>query len=274
MKIKKEQLFWHVFLLTAVLITVFPIFFAISNSFKTLVEANNFMMRLIPHNFTLENFRYIFTKVDIEGITLNTLIIALVVTISKLITSLLAAYAFVFMDWKYKNVVYFFFIATIFIPFTVVMIPNFLTISKLNLKDTLMGVALPQLADAMGIFLLRQTMKTIPKSLIEYAAIESIGHMRILRDIVVPLVKPSIISTGIIFFINSWNEYVWPVLILRSKANYTLSLALQMYINSEGGTDFTIAMAISVLTMIIPLILFVVFQRQIMSTFASSGVKG
>lgn len=274
MKIRKDQLFWHVFLLTAVLITIFPILFAISNSFKTLAEANNFMMRIIPQDFTLENFRYIFTKVDIKGITLNTLIIALVVTLSKLSTSLLAAYAFVFMDWKHKNVVYFFFIATIFIPFTVVMIPNFLTISKLNLKDTLMGVALPQLADAMGIFLLRQTMKTIPKSLIEYATIESVRHMRILRDIVIPLVKPSIISTGIIFFINSWNEYVWPVLILRSKANYTLSLALQMYINSEGGTDFTIAMAISVLTMIIPLILFVVFQRQIMSTFASSGVKG
>ena len=87
----------------------------------------------------------------------------------------------------------------------------------------------------------------------------------------IPLVRPSIISTGIIFFINSWNEYVWPVLILKSKENYTLSLALQMYISAEGGTEFTIAMAVSVLTMLIPLVLYIIFQRYIINTFAASG---
>lgn len=82
------------------------------------------------------------------------------------------------------------------------------------------------------------------------------------------------ISTGTIFFINSWNEYVWPVLILKSKENYTLSLALQMYISAEGGTEFTIAMAVSVLTMLIPLVLYIIFQRYIINTFAASGLKG
>ena len=90
----------------------------------------------------------------------------------------------------------------------------------------------------------------------------------------IPLVRPSIISTGIIFFINSWSEYVWPVLILKSKENYTLSLALQMYISAEGGTEFTIAMAVSVLTMLIPLVLYIIFQRYIINTFAASGLKG
>ena len=103
---------------------------------------------------------------------------------------------------------------------------------------------------------------------------ENIRHMKIMRDIVIPLVRPSIISIGIIFFINSWNEYVWPVLILKSKENYTLSLALQMYISAEGGTEFTIAMAVSVLTMLIPLALYIIFQRYIINTFAASGLKG
>ena len=103
---------------------------------------------------------------------------------------------------------------------------------------------------------------------------EDIGNLKIMKDIVIPLVRPSIISTGIIFFINSWNEYVWPVLILKSKENYTLSLALQMYISSEGGTEFTIAMAVSVMTMMIPLALYIVFQRYIINTFAMSGIKG
>ena len=110
--------------------------------------------------------------------------------------------------------------------------------------------------------------------LIEAARMEGIGSLKIMRDIILPLVRPSILTTGIIFFINSWNEYVWPVLILKSKENYTLSLALQMYISAEGGTEFTIAMAVSVITMIIPLALYLIFQRYIINTFAASGVKG
>lgn len=103
---------------------------------------------------------------------------------------------------------------------------------------------------------------------------ENVKNLKIMRDIIIPLVRPSIISTGIIFFINSWNEYVWPVLILKSKENYTLSLALQMYISAEGGTEFTIAMAVSVMTMVIPLALYILFQRYIINTFAMSGIKG
>lgn len=270
----KKEIKWHIFLVITIFFVLVPIFFAISNSFKTLNEAYNNMMAFIPKEPTLENYKYIFTRVDILKITGNTLFIATCVTTFKVLTSLLAAYAFVFLNFKYKNVIYFILIATIFIPFTVTMIPNYLTISKINLTDNLWGVILPQLGDALGIFLLRQSMKMIPKSLIEYARLERLSNIRIMKDIVVPLLKPSIISSAAIFFINSWNEYVWPVLILKSKENYTLSLALQMYINSEGGTEFTIAMAISVLTMLIPLVLYLVFQKHIISTFTSSGIKG
>ena len=154
------------------------------------------------------------------------------------------------------------------------MIPNYLTISQLGLRDSLWGVILPQLSDATGIFLLRQSMRTIPKSLIEVTELENINHFKRMRDIIVPMVKPSIISTGIMFFINSWNEYVWPVLILKTKENFTLPLALQLFISAEGGTDFTIAMAVSVITMIIPLILYIIFQKHIIDTFTSSGIKG
>ena len=112
------------------------------------------------------------------------------------------------------------------------------------------------------------------RSKMHQARMENVKNLKIMRDIIIPLVRPSIISTGIIFFINSWNEYVWPVLILKSKENYTLSLALQMYISAEGGTEFTIAMAVSVMTMVIPLALYILFQRYIINTFAMSGIKG
>ena len=274
MKTKDRQIGWHLFLVVVVFLLLMPIVFAISNSFKTMQEAFNTVFQVIPLHPTLENYRHVFDKLPFVKITLNTFLIASTVTIFKTITGLLAAYAFVYFRFKGKGFLYFIMLSTLFIPFTVTMIPNYLLISKIGLRDRIWGVALPQLADVLGIFLLRQAMRGIPLALIEAARMENIRHMKIMRDIVIPLVRPSIISTGIIFFINSWNEYVWPVLILKSKENYTLSLALQMYISAEGGTEFTIAMAVSVLTMLIPLVLYIIFQRYIINTFAASGSKG
>lgn len=274
MKTKDRQIGWHLFLVVVVFLLLMPIVFAISNSFKTMQEAFNTVFQVIPLHPTLENYRHVFDKLPFVKITLNTFLIASTVTIFKTITGLLAAYAFVYFRFKGKGFLYFIMLSTLFIPFTVTMIPNYLLISKIGLRDRIWGVALPQLADVLGIFLLRQAMRGIPLALIEAARMENIRHMKIMRDIVIPLVRPSIISTGIIFFINSWNEYVWPVLILKPKENYTLSLALQMYISAEGGTEFTIAMAVSVLTMLIPLVLYIIFQRYIVNTFAASGLKG
>ena len=274
MKTKDRQIGWHLFLVVVVFLLLMPIVFAISNSFKTMQEAFNTVFQVIPLHPTLENYRHVFDKLPFVKITLNTFLIASTVTIFKTITGLLAAYAFVYFRFKGKGFLYFIMLSTLFIPFTVTMIPNYLLISKIGLRDRIWGVALPQLADVLGIFVLRQAMRGIPLALIEAARMENIRHMKIMRDIVIPLVRPSIISTGIIFFINSWNEYVWPVLILKSKENYTLSLALQMYISAEGGTEFTMAMAVSVLTMLIPLVLYIIFQRYIINTFAASGLKG
>lgn len=275
MKIKINSEFkWHIILMIFVILSLFPIVFAISSSFKDLSEAYSNVFGIIPNNPTFNNYLEVFKRLPFAKITSNTFFIATLVTIFKVITSVMAAYAFVYFDFKYKNILYFILISTIFIPFTVTMIPNYLTISKLGFNDSLWGVILPQLSDATGIFLLRQSMKTIPKSLIEVAEIEKVSHFRRIKDIVVPIVRPAIISTGIMFFINSWNEYVWPVLILKTKENFTLPLALQLFISSEGGTDFTIAMAVSVITMIIPLILYITFQKYIINTFTSSGIKG
>jgi sn-glycerol 3-phosphate transport system permease protein len=254
-------------------VLLFPLAFALSNSFKTLSDAYTSVGELIPSRPTLENYIHVFSRLDIARITFNTLFIAVTVAVFKVASSVLSAYAFTAYEFRGKNMLYFVIISTIFIPFNVTMLPNYLTISRIRLDDALLGVALPQLADATGIFLIRQSMKTIPKSIIEAAAMENKSRFGILRDIVIPLTRPAIMSVGIIFFINSWNEYVWPVLMLKSRNNFTLSLALQMYISSEGGTEFTVAMAVSVLTMLVPLILYLVFQKYIISTFTSSGVK-
>lgn len=275
MKIKlTSQFIWHILLILIVTMSLFPILFAISSSFKDLNEAYKYTFAIIPLHPTLNNYMEVLNRLPFFKITGNTFFIAATVTLFKIITSVFAAYAFVYFDFKYKKLIYFLLISTIFIPFTVTMIPNYLTISKLGFNDRLLGIILPELADATGIFLIRQSMRTIPLSLIEVARLEKAGHFRTMKDIVLPLTKPAIISTGIMFFINSWNEYVWPVLILKTKENFTLPLALQLFISSEGGTDFTIAMAVAAITMIIPVILYIVFQKYIINTFTSSGIKG
>ncbi|WP_203363272.1 carbohydrate ABC transporter permease [Bacillus sp. REN10] len=264
---------WHIIFMVTILILTFPIIFAIGISFKPLEDAYNNALNFIPIQPTLENYETFFESLNVLKIISNTFIIAVTVTLFKVFTSFLAAYAFVFFEFKGKNILYFLLISTIFIPFSVTMIPNYLMISDLGLADSVWGVILPQLADAVGIFLLRQSMKTIPMSLIEVARLDNLGHPRIMKDIVLPLVKPAVTSTGIWFFILSWNEYVWPVLILKTVDHYTLPLALQMYISSEGGTNFTVAMAVAVITMIIPLTLYLMFQKYIIGTFTSSGIK-
>ena len=267
-----RQAGWHIPLAFLVAVSLVPVLFAVFYSFKSLQSIYGDAGLL--SGFTLENFREIARQLPIVRITLNTLTVAVLVTACKLLTSILAAYAFVFTEFRGKNIFYFILISTIFIPFTVTMIPNYITVSRLNLFDSVLGIVLPQLADATGIFLLRQTMRSIPKSLIEIAGLDGIDRMRTLWDIILPICRPSIVATGIIFFINSWNEYVWPTLILRSKDNYTLSLAMQLFSSSEAGTEFTTVMAMAVLSMLIPVLLYLIFQRYIMSTFASSGIKG
>ena len=267
-----RQAGWHIPLVFLVAVSLVPVLFAVFYSFKSLQSI--YRDAGLFSGFTLENFREIARQLPIVRITLNTLTVAVLVTACKLLTSILAAYAFVFTEFRGKNVFYFVLISTIFIPFTVTMIPNYITVSRLNLFDSVLGIVLPQLADATGIFLLRQTMRSIPKSLIEITGLDGISRMRTLWDIILPICRPSIVTTGIIFFINSWNEYVWPTLILRSKDNYTLSLAMQLFSSSEAGTEFTTVMAMAVLSMLIPVLLYLIFQRYIMSTFASSGIKG
>ncbi|MCO7125490.1 carbohydrate ABC transporter permease [Sporolactobacillus shoreicorticis] len=272
-KMEWRRIIWHLVLIVFVLVALFPIVFAVSNSFKGLSESYNSILQLIPAHPTIENYKTIFTSLPLYQIIINTFTVATVVTLFKLVTSYLAAYAFSFSHFFGDKLLYFLFIATIFVPFTVTMIPNYLIISRIGLLNNIYGVILPQLCDATGIFLLTQTMRTIPKSLIEVSRLDGVKTVGILRDIVFPLTRPAVISIGIMFFINSWNEYVWPTLILKDRANFTLPLILQMFISSEGGTNFPIAMAISMVTMFIPLVLYLFFQKYILNTFSQSGIK-
>ncbi|WP_461212950.1 carbohydrate ABC transporter permease [Lacticaseibacillus sp. GG6-2] len=270
---RKTSWGWHLVLLVVVLVVLLPILYMVGNSFKTLQESYHTVLTLFPLHPTLANYRALNQQIALVRLILNTFGMATIVTLGKLVTGLLAAYAFTYYRFRGRSTAYVLYIATMFVPFTVVMIPNYLVIAKLNLLNSMFGVALPQLCDATGIMLFTRAMAKIPPSLLEAARVDDIPDRRIFTNIVLPLLRPSIISIGAMFFVNSWNEYVWPTLILKDKLSFTLPLALQNYISSEGGTDFPLAMALATIMIVLPLIVYCLFQRYILNSISSQGMK-
>lgn len=274
MKINPRNWPWHLLLWIALLIQLWPLLFMISTSFKTMDEIFQSTLNPIPTLPVLDNYRHVLETLPLAHYILNTLVIAGGITCAKLTTSVLAGFAFVYYSFPHKEKIFNALLLTFFIPVTVLIMPNYLIISKLHLLNTPWGVILPELADGMGIFLIRQTMRSIPNTLFEAAKLENANAWTVLTKIVVPLTKPSLFALAIVFFINSWNEYFWPLLILSDKASFTLPLALQMFISAEGGSEWGVAMAVAMLTSLPPLVLYLVCQRFIMNTFMQSGVKG
>lgn len=264
---------WTIIIAIFLVIWIFPIVFALGTSFRRMEDVFSNVLNFIPFRPTFVNYINLSGRLPLLRVIWNTFAVAVTVTLLKLLTSFLAAYAFVYFRIAAKKALYFVFIACVFVPFTVTMVPNYLLIADMGLGDSIVGVMLPQLADASGILLMYQAMRNIPFSLVESAQLDGVGDRRIMMDLALPLIRAQVTATGIWFFVNTWNEFVWPSLILRNVENFTLPLALQMFISAEGGTDFAMAMAVSIITMSIPLILYIAFQRYIIGTFASAGIK-
>ncbi|MBQ8417677.1 MAG: carbohydrate ABC transporter permease [Phascolarctobacterium sp.] len=270
----RNELIWHGFLVVAIFLTLWPIVFMISTSFKDLSQVFESTLNPLPWPITFDNYTTVLGNFPLFTYIWNTFLIAAIVTVSKTLTSVLSAFAFVYYDFKYKESLFNGMLLTFFIPITVLVMPNYLMMSKLGLLNTPWGVVLPCLVDGMGVFLMRQTMRCVPKALLEAAILDGAKPRQVLTKVILPLIKPALLANSILFFINSWNEYFWPLLILQDKDSYTLPLALQMFISAEGGSEWGIAMAVATLTSLPPLILYGFCQKFIINTFMSSGVKG
>lgn len=270
---KLQQGKWHIILIIIVLILFYPLAFMICTSFKTLPEIFSTGLNILPKQITMENYAYIFQNMPVLRFIGNSLFVATIVMVMKIISSTLASYCLVFMDVKHREAIFYIFSLTLFVPFSVIMIPNYLTLNKIGLINTLLGVALPQMADAMGIFRIRQAMRTIPKSLVEAGKLDKVGHFTAMMKIVLPLIKPAVISMAIFFFINSWNEFFWPQLIIKNEELSTITLSMQYFQNADAGTAWGTSMALATVATLIPMVLYIFAQRQIISTFMQSGMK-
>ncbi len=244
-----------------------------SIAFKKSDQIFSNILNPLPLPFTVESFVHVWSTVPILQYLGNSFLVSGIVTIIQLFTSLLAAYAFTQFQFKGREFLFYLVVASILIPIQVTMLPNYLFLSDLGLVNTYAGLILPQLANGLGVFLLRQSFRSIPKSLLESARVDGAGDWRRLWQIMFPAVKPSVIALGILFFITTWNEYLWPLLIIKDETMLTIPLAMQLFISTEGGTSWGAMMAMALLASLPPLIAYLLLQKHIISSFLHSGVK-
>jgi multiple sugar transport system permease protein len=198
--------------------------------------------------------------------------IALATTVAQLVTSSLAAYVFARIDFRGRGVVFAVYLATMMIPMQVLVVPLFIQMRGLGLVDSYLGVLLPSLASAFGVFLLRQAMSAVPRELDEAATIDGAGHFRIFSRIVMPLVRPTLATLAVFSFMSSWNAFLWPLVILRSETLHTLPLALAR-LQGQFTTQWDVMMAGSVVSILPMLAIYLTAQKYVIQGVASTGIK-
>ena len=255
------------------LFILFPLLYAVSVSIMPSSELFTMDMNLIPQNPTFENYVRALTQVPLGRFILNSFLVAGTITIGQIITCSLAAFAFAFLNFKGKNVLFMLVMATMMVPGEATIISNYLTVSSLGILDTYIVLILPYLTSAMGIFLFRQFYLSFPMSLYESAKLDGCSNLRFVVKILIPLTKSAIGAMAIYTFINSWNMYMWPLLVTGSAEMRTVQIGISM-LESVDAQSITLMMA-GVVTIIIPsMVIFVVGQKQLIRGMFSGAVKG
>ena len=255
------------------LFMLFPLLYAVSVSIMPSSELFTMDMNLIPQNPTFENYVRALTQVPLGRFILNSFLVAGTITIGQIITCSLAAFAFAFLNFKGKNVLFMLVMATMMVPGEATIISNYLTVSSLGILDTYIVLILPYLTSAMGIFLFRQFYLSFPMSLYESAKLDGCSNLRFVVKILIPLTKSAIGAMAIYTFINSWNMYMWPLLVTGSAEMRTVQIGISM-LESVDAQSITLMMA-GVVTIIIPsMVIVVVGQKQLIRGMFSGAVKG
>lgn len=260
-------------LLLGAILMVMPFLWMVSSALKTPSELLAWPPNLIPDNFTLQNFREVFSTAPFGRWLLNSLILAVSSTLMILLTSSIAGYILAKFTFPGRNALFLVILATAIVPFEVYMIPLYLAARDLNAINTMPGIILPFLVMSFGIFFIRQNvLASIPDELIEAGRIDGASELWIFTRVVMPLLGGPLSALGIFAFMQAWNQFVWPLLVSNSKSLYTAEVGLALF--QTGYTiNFGAVSAGSVISVLPILIVFLVLRRQIIYGVALSGLK-
>jgi multiple sugar transport system permease protein len=262
----------YAILLVAVFATLAPLLWMVSASFMPSGEATAVPPRLLPSRPTLEHYRALFTRMSLARHVGASLIVASATTAISLLLNSMAGYAFAKLRFPGRDRIFAGLLAALVIPSQVAMLPLFLLLKELGLVNTYLGVVVPGMASVFGIFLVRQYAQSIPESLLDAARIDGAGEFRIYASLVVPFCRPVLVTLGVFTFLGTWNDFLWPLIILADDDLYTLPVALANLLG-EHVQDTELMMAGSVLTVLPVLGLFVALQRYYIAGIMSGALK-
>lgn len=267
-----KSLIIHAVLLIALIIMIIPFWWMIATSLKTKPEILQFPPTWFPHIITFENYVELFSTIDFAVPLKNSIFIAVMTTFLSLTVSAMSAYAIAKFDFKWKDHIFMLMLATIMVPGQVTTIPVFLLLKSMGLLDTYAGLIVIGLANVGTIFFLRQFLTTISDSYIEAAKIDGAGDFRIFFEIILPMMKPSLITMGIFIFTGAWNAFFWPLIIAADDRYCTLTLAMTILDGQHAG-NIGLNMAGAIVIILPLLILFIFAQKYIMLSLNIGGVK-
>ena len=251
-------------------IWMLPLLYAFWSAFHPPEFATKFAL-FAP--LTLENFEVAWSRAPFARYFLNTFILVTMILAAQFVLCTLAAFAFARFDFPGKSIAFVFVLLQLMIMPEVLIVENYVTMSKLGAVDTILGIGLPYMASAFGIFLLRQTFKTIPKELDDAARVEGCSTLGILWKVYVPLAKPTYVAYGLVSVSHHWNNFLWPLVITNSVETRPLTVGLAIFGAPESGVDWSIITAGTLLAVAPLLVAFLMFQRQFVQSFMHAGIK-
>lgn len=268
-----ETLLMNALVLVVALLTAFPLVWMLSVSFMTPGEAAVFPPPLWPKHATFENYVELFARGGMGRYVFNSFLISTCATLLALTFNVTAGYAFAKMRFAGRDAVFGILLGALIIPAQVGMMPLFLMLKSMGVINTYAGALVPWIASVFGIFLVRQFALSIPDEMIEAARVDGASEFRIFRSIVMPVLQPVLVTVALFTFLTSWNDFMWPLIVLTGEQNYTLPVALAA-LSREHVQDNEMMMAGAVVTTIPVLLLFLALQRFYIQGMLSGSVKG
>lgn len=264
----------YIILILMTTIMIIPFLWMLSASIKSNREV--FLMNpfvWIPEVPKWDNYVKIWTKIPLLKFVSNTVFLTIVVTFLQLLTSSFAAYSFAKLEFKHKNALFLAYIATIAMPWQVYMVPQFIMMRGMGLNDKLLAMICLQAFSAFGVFMMKQFYEGIPSELCEAARIDGMSEYRIYAKIMLPLSKPALSTLVIFTFVNTWNDYLGPLIYLKTETKKTIQLGLKMFIG-QYSAEYGLIMAGSVVSLIPVIIVFLCLQKYFVEGVAATGLKG
>jgi ABC-type glycerol-3-phosphate transport system permease component len=260
-------------LVVAALLFLIPLYLFVSTAFKTGADIDSWPLRLIPRSLTLENFVNAWTLAPFGQFLINSVVVAVIGTVLKVLLAISTAYAFAFLPFPGKRWLFIFMLGALMVPGHVTLLVNYITIGRLDLVNTYAGLILPGVASAFGTFLLHQFFRSMPQEVLEAAKLDGAGHLRTIISLIVPMARPAIITVGLIALIDDWNGFVWPLIATNSVNMRTLPIGLLYLKDNDGINDWGALMAGTLFVVLPMAIVFLLAQRYIVAGLAGSAVR-